>query len=250
MTGSTGSCSRRARPPTPVGPSQWFLPDPGELPPGDDDSGFVGMGADLAVETLVDAYRRGIFPWPHTGMPLPWFSPDPRAVLRPNRVHVARSLRQRLRRSGWTTTVDAAFDTVIARCAARPWREGTWITRHMRQAYGRMHALGWAHSVEVWEGDELVGGLYGVRVGACFTGESMFHRRADASKAAFVDLCGRWAEAGGVVIDVQLPTDHLRSLGAEEMAREDFLSLLKGARDRVVCMVTDPLPVSRLVAAR
>ena len=238
----------RAGPPQRVGPSAWRLPDPATADP--EAGGLVAFGADLRPATLVDAYRRGIFPWPHTGTRLPWFSPDPRAVVWPDRVRVARSLRQRLRRSGWTTTVDAAFDTVTARCAARPWREGTWITRPMRQAYGRLHELGWAHSVEVWEGDVLVGGLYGVRVGACFTGESMFHRRTDASKVALVDLGQRWAEAGGTVIDVQLPTDHLRSLGAEEMARAEFLSLLAGLRDQVVCMATDRLPVSRLVAAR
>jgi leucyl/phenylalanyl-tRNA--protein transferase len=252
MTGMTGSSAGRARPPVPVGPSSWLLPDPRDVPAGEepDESGLVGIGADLAVETLVDAYRRGIFPWPHTGMALPWFSPDPRAVVWPDRVHVARSLRQRLRRSGWTTTVDAAFDAVVVACASRPWSEGTWITHRMRHAYRRLHELGWAHSLEVWEDDELVGGLYGMRVGACFTGESMFHRRTDASKAALVDLCRRWGEAGGAIIDVQLPTEHLRSLGAQEMARADFLSLLAGLRDRVVCMVTDRLPVSRLVAAR
>ncbi len=204
------------------------------------------MGADLAVETLVDAYRRGIFPWPHTGMPLPWFSPDPRAVLWPARVRVSRSLRQRLRRSGWSTTVDAAFDVVVAECAHRP-GEGTWINRRMRQAYGRLHRLGWAHSLEVWEDGLLVAGLYGVRVGACFTGESMFHRRTDGSKVALVDLCRRWEEAGGTMIDVQLPTDHLRSMGAEDVPRSDFLAALAEARDRIVCMETGRKPVSRLV---
>jgi leucyl/phenylalanyl-tRNA--protein transferase len=210
----------------------------------------VGVGGDLAVETLVDAYRRGIFPWPHPGLPLPWFSPDPRAVLHPEEVRVSRSLRQRLRRSGWSTTVDAAFDAVVAACAERPWREGTWINRHMRQAYGRLHRMGWSHSVEVWEDDVLVGGLYGVRVGACFTGESMFHRATDASKVALVDLCRRWAEAGGVMIDVQLPTEHLASMGAVQLDRTSFLASLAVARDRVVCMVTDRLSVSRLAPAR
>ena len=216
----------------------------------DDGAGFVGMGADLAVETLVDAYRRGLFPWPHRGMPLPWFSPDPRAVIRPDRVRVSRSLRQRLRRCGWSTTVDYDFDAVIAACAARPGHEGTWINRHMRHAYARLNQLGWAHSLEVWEGDTLVGGLYGVRIGACFTGESMFHRRPDASKVALVDLGRRWGQAGGQMIDVQLPTDHLRTMGAEDVARAEFLAELAAVRDRVVCVATGPLPVSRLVPAR
>ncbi len=242
----------RATAPVPVGRSRWLLPDPGELArSGDveaDEAGLVGMGADLAVETLVDAYRRGIFPWPHTGMPLPWFSPDPRAVLWPSRVHVSRSLRQRLRRSGWSTTVDAAFGEVVAACAKRP-GEGTWINRRMRDAYARLHRLGWAHSLEVWDGDVLVGGLYGVRVGACFSGESMFRRRTDASKVALVDLCRRWEEAGGTIIDVQLPTEHLSSMGAVEVERSQFLARLAEARDRVVCMETGRKPVSRLVGA-
>ena len=215
-----------------------------------DESGVVGVGADLEPETLVDAYRRGIFPWPHGRMALPWFSPDPRALLRPDRVRVSRSLAKRLRTSGWSTTVDGAFDDVVAECARRPRAEGTWIDRRMRQAYGRLHRLGWAHSLEVWDGDTLVGGVYGVRVGACFTGESMFHRATDASKVALVDLCSRWQEAGGVLIDVQLPTEHLASMGAGEVTRADYLAELARLRDNVVCMVTDRLPVSRLLPAR
>ena len=178
---------------------------------------MVAFGADLAVETLVDAYRRGIFPWPHEDVLLPWFSPDPRGVLDvvSGGAQVAKSLRQRLRRCGWTSTVDAAFDEVVAACADRPAGEGTWVTAEMRAAYGRLHRLGWAHSLEVWDppGGRLVGGLYGVRVGGCFTGESMFHREADGSKVAFVDLADRWRAAGGSMVDVQIPTDHLAGLG-------------------------------------
>ncbi len=223
-----------------------MLPDPLEA----DEDGLVGLGADLEPETLVDAYRRGIFPWPHGRMALPWFSPGPRAVLRPHAVHVSRSLRRTLRRGGWTTTVDAAFDDVVARCAVRPRAEGTWIDRRMRSAYGRLHRLRWAHSLEVWDGDRLVGGLYGVQVGACFTGESMFSRLPDASKVALVDLCRRWGDAGGAVIDVQLPTEHLASMGAVEVRRADFLAELGEVRDRSVRMVADRLPVSRLAAPR
>lgn len=225
------------------------MPDPALADP----VGVVAVGGDLDASTLVDAYRRGIFPWPHSGMALPWFSPDPRSVLWPDHAHVARSVRQRLRRSGWVTTVDAAFDEVVAACADRPWREGTWISRSMRHAYGRLHHLGWAHSLEVWEGGagrRLIGGLYGVRVGGCFTGESMFHRATDASKVALVDLCRRWAEAGGVMIDVQLPTEHLASMGAVEVERDAFLARLAEVRDVLVCMATEELPVSRLAPAR
>ena len=209
----------------------------------------MGFGADLKPSTLVDAYRRGIFPWPHPGVAVPWFSPDPRAVLPLDGLRVSRSLRQRLRRCGWSSTVDAAFEAVVDGCAHRPGGEGTWIGRDMRQAYARLRRLGWAHSVEVWDGGELVGGLYGVAVGGCFTGESMFHRATDASKVALVDLVARWAEAGGAFIDVQLPTPHLTSLGAVEMDRAEFLQRLEAVRDRHVPIVLDRLPVGRLAPA-
>jgi leucyl/phenylalanyl-tRNA--protein transferase len=205
----------------------------------------VGFGADLAPGTLVDAYRRGIFPWPHPGVPLPWFSPDPRGVLFLDRLHVARSLRQRLRRSRWETTVDAAFDVVIEECRRRA-DDHTWITPGMRDAYSRLHRLGWAHSLEVWDGDLLVGGLYGVQVGGCFTGESMFHRVTDASKVALVDLVARMGEAGGRLVDVQLATDHLSRLGVVEVPRARFLSMLAALRDLPVRLATDRCPVSRL----
>ena len=209
----------------------------------------MGFGADLKPSTLVAAYRRGIFPWPHPGVAVPWFSPDPRAILYLDGLRISRSLRQRLRRCGWWTTVDAAFEAVVDACAHRPGGEGTWIGRDMRHAYARLWRRGWAHSVEVWDGDELVGALYGVAVGGCFTGESMFHRATDASKVALIDLVARWAEAGGAFIDVQLPTPHLASLGAVETARADFLERLEAVRDRHVPMVLDRLPVSRLVPA-
>ena len=235
----------RAQLPQPVRPSRWRLPDPSRRAD-PDESGFLAVGADLDVETLVDAYRRGVFPWPHPGMPLPWFSPDPRAVIEPRAVHVSRSLRRWLRRCAWQTTVDADFDGVVAACAARPAHEGTWITREMRRAYGRLHRRGWAHSLEVWDGEVLVGGIYGVRVGGCLTAESMFHRATNASKVALVDLCHRWAEAGGALLDVQLPTPHLASMGAREIPRAAFLATLEAVRDEVVCMETARLPVSRL----
>ena len=225
--------------------SRWRFPDPAEAGP----DGLVGVGADLKPATLVDAYRQGIFPWPHPGMPLPWFSPDPRGVLPLDGVHVSRSLRQRLRRSGWETSVNRAFDAVIDACADRP-GEGTWITREVRNAFRRLHRLGWAHSLEVWEGSTLVGGLYGVLVGGVFTGESMFHRASDASKVALVDLVARLAEAGGALVDVQIATPHLASMGAREVPRARFLELLAAHRDDEVHLPEDRLPAARLVEER
>lgn len=234
-----------APPPAPVPPSSWLLPDPEQA----DEDGVVGIGADLAPGTLVDAYRRGIFPWPHPGVPLPWFSPDPRGLLAFDDLHVSRSLRQRIRRCGWTTTVDAAFRTVVAACAEdRGDEQGSWITVAMARAYGRLHQLGWAHSVEVWDGSRLVGGLYGVQVGGVFTGESMFHREPDASKVALVDLAARFRAAGGRILDVQLTTEHLASLGAADVPRARYLALLAGARDLDVRLAVGRREVARLAA--
>ncbi len=231
----------RVRPPGPVAPSRWHL-DPREA----DEDGIVGAGADLEAPTLAAAYRRGVFPWPHDGLPLLWFSPDPRAVIEARGVHVSRSLARRLRTCGWTTTMDRALPDVMAACADRP---DTWITPAMRSAYERLWALGWARSLEVWEDGRLVGGIYGVQVGGVLTGESMFHRRTDASKVALVDLCARLAEGGGAVLDVQLPTAHLRSLGAVSLPRDEFLALLVSERDRTVHPVSAELPVRRLAPA-
>lgn len=235
-----------ARPPEPLGLSPWLLPDPSTA----DETGLVGFGADLAPETLISAYRSGLFPWPHEGLPLPWFSPDPRGVILLRGLHVSRSLHRRLRGCGWHTTVDVAFDTVIRHCAnsPRPGQRGTWVTPEMRAAYGELHRRGWAHSVEVWHGHELAGGIYGVQVGACFTGESMFHVAQDGSKVALVDLVERFARAGGVMVDVQLVTPHLASLGAVEVPRDRFLAALVGLRDRDVRLWVDRLPAARLAA--
>ena len=226
-------------------PSRWRFPDPATA----GEEGLVGIGADLEPATLLDAYRRGIFPWPHPGAPLPWFSPDPRGVIPLDGLVVSRSLRARLRRSGWETTVDRAFAAVVAGCADRPGAlrdGGTWITPPMRAAYLRLHDLGLAHSLEVWADGGLVGGLYGVGVGGVFTGESMFHLATDASKVALVDLVARLVEAGGRLIDVQMVTPHLASLGARDLPRADFLDLLARVRDDPVRLATDRLPVFRL----
>jgi leucyl/phenylalanyl-tRNA--protein transferase len=228
----------RVLPPEPVAPGRWHL-DPRSA----DEDGVVGAGADLEAPTLVSAYRLGVFPWPHEGLPLLWFSPDPRAVLDPAAVHVSRSLGRRMRSCGWTTTMDRAFPDVMAACADR---SDTWITPAMRTAYGSLRELGWARSLEVWEGDRLVGGLYGVQIGGMMTGESMFHVRTDASKVALVDLCARLVEAGGGLLDVQLPTAHLRSLGAVTVPREEFLGALAALGTRSVLPVAAELPVRRL----
>ncbi len=237
-----GSLDEPTRRPRRVPPTIWLLPDPQDA----DEDGVVGIGADLSPSTLVDAYRRGIFPWPHPGLPTPWFSPDPRGVIPLGRLHVSRSLVRTFRRCGWETTVDSAFTDVVAACGADRGEEGTWITSELARAYARLHELGWAHSLEVWDGDELVGGVYGVQVGAVFTGESMFHRRTDASKVALVDLVTRFVAAGGRLIDVQLTTDHLRRLGAVDVPRSEFLDELAELRDEPVRMAAQRLAVSRL----
>lgn len=231
----------RVASPHPVPPCRWDL-DPERA----DADGVVGVGADLDVATLVGAYRRGVFPWPHEGLPLLWFSPDPRAVIAPDRFHVSRSLRRTLRRTGWCTTVDRDPAAVIAACGERA--EGTWITPEMRDAYLELAALGWVRSLEVWDGDALVGGVYGVQVGGVLTGESMFSRRDDASKVALLDLVTRFAAAGGTLLDVQLPTPHLHSLGAVAVPRAAFLALLAREAERDVRMAAGSAPVSRLTA--
>lgn len=234
-----------ARPPHPVPPSSWLLPDPARA----DEDGVVGIGADLAPSTLVDAYRRGIFPWPHPGVPLPWFSPDPRGVVPLDGMRISRSLRRTLRRCGWETTVDVAFDRVVAACGADRGEDGTWITSAMARAYGRLHELGWAHSIEVWDADRLVGGVYGVQVGGVFTGESMFHREDDASKVALLDLVTRLRAAGGMLLDVQLTTPHLVSLGAVDLPRAEFLDLLSRCGGHDVRLRVGRRPVARLLDA-
>src|SRR6266545_1849522 len=221
---------------------RWRFPEPSTA----DGDGLVGFGADLEPETLLHAYRQGIFPWPHPGMPLPWFSPDPRGIIRLDGLRTSRSLRQRLRNSGWETTVDRAFEAVVAACAERYRPEGTWIVPELRAAYSRLHRLGHAHSLEVWRGEDLLGGLYGVSVGGVFTGESMFHRATDASKVALVDLVAWLAEGGGCLIDVQVLTAHLARLGAREIPRGDYLALLDRVRDDLVRLPDERRPVAAL----
>jgi len=205
----------------------WLGPDDPFPPVGTalrDPNGLLAAGADLSVERLLDAYAHGIFPWSGEGEPLLWWSPDPRMVLRLDELHVSRSLRRRLRSGEYRVTLDAAFEEVMAGCAApRAAQDGTWITPWMIDAYARLAALGHAHSVEVWAGTELAGGLYGVALGRMFFGESMFSRRPDASKVALATLVrqlGRW---GFELVDCQLSTGHLSSLGGREIPRTEFL---------------------------
>lgn len=206
----------------------------------------VAFGGDLEPGTLVAAYRNGLFPWPETDAdgPLPWWSPDPRPVIPVDGLHVSKTLRRRVRSCGWETTVDARFADIVARCAERP--EGTWISAAFRAAYLRLHELGHAHSLEVWERDELVGGLYGVLVGGVFCGESMFHARTDASKVALLGLVVRLEEGGGLLVDVQVPTAHFASLGALLVSRESYLDVLRRVRDLPVVLLTRRLQVARL----
>lgn len=204
-------------------------PDPDEFPDPAGalrrPSGLLAMGGDLSPERLAAAYRRGIFPWFSPGEPILWWSPDPRLVLRPEAFKLTRSLRKRARAAGWRISCDTAFLPVIHACAhaPRPGQGGTWIVPEMIAAYTRLHRLGVAHSVEVWEGTRLVGGLYGLAIGRMYFGESMFSAVPDASKAALWALCARLQSWGWPLIDCQQETAHLVSLGAELMPRGEFL---------------------------
>jgi leucyl/phenylalanyl-tRNA--protein transferase len=190
---------------------------------------IVAMGGNLSPGMLLSAYEQGIFPWYNPEDPLLWQSPDPRFVIFPEKLHISASMKKLLRRGQFTVTLDRDFPAVIRSCAAvdRPGQDGTWISGDIIAAYTELHRLGWAHSAESWLDGELAGGCYGIRMGRAFFGESMFARRANASKAAFLTLAETLFTQGTAFIDCQVPTDHLRSLGGEEMSREDFLVLLR-----------------------
>jgi leucyl/phenylalanyl-tRNA--protein transferase len=187
---------------------------------------ILAVGIDFSPGTLLTAYRRGIFPWPQSRSLVPWCSPDPRAIFPLEaEPHWSRSLRRTLRKHPFRISLDEAFEQTMHACGAtRP--EGTWITPEMLEGYASLHRMGWAHSVEVWEGTELVGGIYGVAIGGLFAGESMFHTRTDASKIAFATLVGRLRAAGFVLFDVQVMNDHLASLGCIEIRRANYLDRL------------------------
>ena len=190
-------------------------------------TGLLAAGADLSVPRLVTAYQKGIFPWFSEGQPILWWSPDPRMVLFPAEFHMSRSLAKTLRNGGFVVTADTAFREVIQYCsAARRAQAGTWITPVMREAYCALHAAGFAHSVETWRNGELVGGLYGVALGRAFFGESMFSRASNASKVAFATLVQQLRERQFGIVDCQMSTPHLASLGAREIPRGEFTRAL------------------------
>jgi leucyl/phenylalanyl-tRNA---protein transferase len=203
-----------------------------------DDEGLVAIGGDLSVARLRAAYTAGIFPWYNDGFPVLWWSPNPRAILPADELHVSRSLRRRLEHKDYVLTWNLAFSEVILACGQGR-KGGTWIVPEMRRAYQQLHHEGFAHSVEVWQENRLVGGLYGVQCGALFAAESMFHRVTDASKVAVVAACRSLARAGIRVFDVQFATSHLRSLGVREISRDDYLA-------RVARASQTPVDLSRL----
>lgn len=193
----------------------------------DEPNGLLAVGGCLSPRRLENAYRRGIFPWYGEGEPILWWSPDPRLVLTPDQVKISRSLRKTLRRGTFEFSFDRCFEAVLDACAEpRPYANGTWIVPEVRRAYLQFHHLGHAHSFESWQDGRLVGGLYGVAMGRVFFGESMFHRVSDASKAAFAYATHCLRQWGFALIDCQVYTDHLASLGAIEIPRAEFVRLL------------------------
>lgn len=214
-------------------PSRYF--PPAELA---DEIGLVAIGGRLSPDWLLDAYQHGIFPWPcgPDWQPIPWFSPDPRAILEFDQLHISRSLHRTLRKHLFEVTCDQDFEGVIRSCAEVPGRRGaTWLTPAMIRAYTRLHHLGWAHSVEVWRHRQLVGGIYGVAVGGAFSAESMFHLVSDASKVALVYLVRHLQARGYQLLDVQELSPHLQRMGATAIPRKEFLRRLAEAL---------PLPVT------
>jgi leucyl/phenylalanyl-tRNA--protein transferase len=205
-----------------LGPADPFPPVEQAL---DQPDGLLAAGGSLTTRRLVDAYRRGIFPWFNEGDPILWWSPDPRMVLRPSRLHVSHSLAKKLRKGSFLVTIDRAFARVLDGCAApRTGDSGTWLSMPMRRAYTALHQAGLAHSIEVWMDGELAGGIYGVGIGRMFFGESMFTRRSDASKIAMARLAAQLERWDCPLVDCQLETDHLLSLGAEHMPRRAFVA--------------------------
>lgn len=211
-----------------LGPFDPFPPTDRAL---DEPNGLLAAGGGLSSARLLDAYSRGIFPWFSDGDPVLWWSPDPRMVLETGDMHVSRSLRRRLRKRDYQVTMDRAFHEVLRHCASpREDQAGTWLLPPMIRAYGRLHDSGYAHSVEVWMGDEIAGGLYGVAVGRMFFGESMFSRQSDGSKIALAHLVAQLSRWSFPIIDCQMRTSHLASLGAFDMPRRQFQRLI----DRLV----------------
>ena len=193
-----------------------------------DEQGIVAFGGDLSPARLIEAYKSGIFPWFSEGDPIIWWSPDPRFVLFPEELKISKSMRQVLNRNIFEIRLDTDFVSVIEGCRnPRKRQRGTWITDEMKNAYIELHTMGYAHSAESWINGRLAGGLYGIAIGKCFFGESMFTLEPNASKAAFITLVKRLYSLGFLIIDCQVYTNHLESLGAEEISRDDFIAIIK-----------------------
>jgi leucyl/phenylalanyl-tRNA---protein transferase len=214
----------------PISKKDLIFPDADDA----DDSGLLAMGGDLSIERLKLAYSCGIFPWYEEGMPILWWSPDPRMVLFPSKMIISHSLKLTVKKHKFRVTYDQAFKRVIEECSVTPRKdqEGTWITRDMKNAYIKLHGAGFAHSVESWLDGELVGGLYGVSIGRAFFGESMFHRETNASKVALVHLVEWLKEKEYEIIDAQVYTNHLESLGGELIPRNQYLKYLEKALEK------------------
>ncbi len=190
--------------------------------------GIVAMEGNLSPGMLLSAYKQGIFPWYSEGEPILWWSPDPRMVLFPEKIHISKSMHRSFKRGGFSFSMDNNFTEVVDSCGgiSRKHEDSTWITSEMKDAYTHLHELGYGHSLEVWEDNELVGGLYGLSLGSVFFGESMFSRKTNASKAAFIILAQTLGNIGFSMIDCQLYTPHLESLGAVKINRKEYLRLL------------------------
>ncbi|MEH6649783.1 MAG: leucyl/phenylalanyl-tRNA--protein transferase [Motiliproteus sp.] len=209
----------------------WLEPADHSFPPVEnalaDPDGLLAAGGDLSPQRLINAYRGGIFPWFDDQQPILWWSPDPRCVLRPEQLHLSRSLRKLMRQQRYTVTLDQDFTAVIQACAEpRSDEDGTWITEEMQQAYTELHQQGVAHSVEVWQDQTLIGGLYGLAIGRLFFGESMFSRKSNASKVGYATLVEQLAQWGYALIDCQVHSEHMESLGASLIPRAQFIDIV------------------------
>lgn len=233
-----------------AGDPPWAFPDIARALAEPD--GLLAAGGDLSPERLLYAYRHGIFPWYDDGQPILWWSPDPRCVLPPHEFHLAKRLRRDIRQSTFEISFNTAFSQVMRACAGRrTGQRGTWITPDMARAYSGLHDSGWAHSIEVWDGDQLAGGLYGIAIGRVFFGESMFSRESNASKIAMLALCREMALQDFALLDCQVVSPHLLTLGAREMSRAAFRDILDNAcepRQRGTKWPAGRMPAAALAA--